>query len=136
MVVQDNVAVVRAFTDALQAGDLNTCLELISPNLVFSEAESLPFGGEYRGKDGFLRFLRNVSRHFTVELTTPQIVGGDSLVAVRVHGKMTSRATGRSMPMDVVDLYQLTDGKVARVDVFYKEPTAVADLCREDQGVA
>lgn len=130
----DDVAVVRAFTDAMRSGDINTCLEMIDPGLVFSEADSLPFGGDYHGKDGFLQLLRNVGRHLKVELATPEITGGDGLVAVRVHGTMTARATGRSMPMDVVDLYRLSDGKITRVEVFYKEPTAVADLCREHEG--
>jgi ketosteroid isomerase-like protein len=132
----DDVAVVRAFTDAMRAGDIHTCLTMIDPDLVFSEAESLPFGGDYHGKDGFLQLLRNVSRHLKVELATPEITGGDGLVAVRVHGTMTARATGRSMQMDVVDLYRLSAGKVTRVDVFYKEPTAVTDLCREHEGAA
>lgn len=128
---RDDVAVVRAFTDAMRSGDIDTCLEMVDPDLVFSEAESLPFGGEYHGKDGFLQLLRNVGRHLKVELAAPEITGGDGLVAVRVHGTMTARATGRSMPMDVVDLYRLSAGKVTRVEVFYKEPTAVADLCGE-----
>ncbi len=132
--MSDDVAVVRAFTDAMRAGDIGTCLDLIDPDLVFAEAASLPFGGDYVGKDGFLDLLRSVNRHLRVELDAPEIVGGDGLVAVRVHGTMTSRATGRSMDMDVVDVYRLTHGKIARVDVYYKEPTAVADLCRE--GVA
>lgn len=130
--MSDDVAVVRAFTDAMRAGDIDTCLTMIAPDLVFAEAGSLPFGGEYHGKDGFLQLLRNVGRQFTVDLATPEITGGDGLVAVRVHGTMTARATGRSMPMDVVDLYRLSAGKVTRVDVFYKEPTAVADLCRAE----
>jgi ketosteroid isomerase-like protein len=130
----DDVAVVRAFTDAMRAGDIDTCLTMIAPDLVFSEAESLPFGGDYHGEDGFLQLLREVGRHLKVELGTPEITGGKGLVAVRVDGTMTARATGRSMQMDVVDLYRLSAGKVTRVDVFYKEPTAVADLCREHEG--
>ena len=133
IVAQDDVAVVRAFTDAMRAGNIDTCLEMVAPDLVFSEAESLPFGGDYHGRDGFLQLLRTVNRHLKVELTTPEITGGDGLVAVRVHGTMTARATGRSMPMDVVDLYRLSDGTITRVDVFYKEPSAVADLCREHE---
>lgn len=125
-----DVAVVRAFTDALRAGDIDTCLEMVDPDLVFSEADSLPFGGEYLGRDGFLHFLRTFSKQFTAELTPPEITGGDGLVAVRVHGTLTSRRTGRSLRMDAVDLYRLTGGKVARVDVYYKDAAAVVELDR------
>jgi ketosteroid isomerase-like protein len=136
MSVQDDIDVVREFTTALGAGDVARCLELLSDELIFSEPESLPFGGEYLGKDGFKQVLRNVSREFRVQLATPQISGCDTYVAVRVHGTMTSRATGRRMDMQVVDLYELRDRKITRVDVFYKDPRALTELCREDTAAA
>jgi ketosteroid isomerase-like protein len=125
---QDDMAVVRKFTDGLRAGDVAGCLDLVHDDLVFSEAASLPFGGDYLGKRGFVEFLRSFSRDFRVELGTPEIVAGEEFVAVRGSGTMTSRATDQSMPMDVVDLYQVRAGKIARVDVFYKDTAAVVEL--------
>ena len=127
---QDDMAVVRSFTDGLRAGDVAGCLELVHDDLIFAEAPSLPFGGDYHGKDGLVQMLRTVSRLFRVKLGTPEIVAGEEFVAVRVSGTMTSRATDRSMPMDAVDLYQVRDGKIARVDVFYKDTAAVVELGR------
>lgn len=128
---QDDMAVVRKFTDGLGAGDVAGCLDLVHDDLVFSEAPNLPFGGDYLGKDGFVQLLRNVSRDFRVQLGTPEIGAGEEFVAVRVSGTMTARATGRSMPMDAVDLYQVRAGKIARIDVFYKDTAAVVELVRE-----
>jgi len=125
---QDDVAVVRKFIEGLRAGDVAACLDHVAEELVFSEAESLPFGGDYLGKDGFVQLLRNVGREFRVELGTPEIGAGEQFVVVRVSGTMTSRATGRSMSMAVVDLYQVRAGKIARVDVFYKDTAAVVEL--------
>jgi ketosteroid isomerase-like protein len=126
--VQDDVDVVRRFTAGLAAGDVSGCLELLADDLVFSEAESLPFGGDYHGKDGFRRLLRAVSGDFRIELDEPEIGAAETFVAVRVRGRVTSRATGRSMPLRAVDLYELRDAKIVRVDVFYKEPQALAAL--------
>ncbi|UIX29393.1 nuclear transport factor 2 family protein [Streptomyces sp. GQFP] len=136
MTVQDNSAVVRRFTAGLRAGDVAGCLELLDDEIVFSEAMSLPFGGDYLGKDAFVQLLRKVGRDFRVELDTPEIGDAGSFVAVRMHGTMTSRVTGRSMPMRVVDLYQLRGGKIVRVDVFYQDSHAVSELCRGDTTAA
>jgi ketosteroid isomerase-like protein len=130
-VPEDNVAVVRAFTDALRAGDIRACAALLDDSNVFSEAASLPFGGDYVGAEGFRRMLGAVSRDFRVELDPPEIAGTGDWVAVVVRGTFTSRATRRSMPVDCVDIYRLRDGKIVRVDVHYKEPAALAALCRE-----
>jgi uncharacterized protein len=130
-VPEDNVAVVRAFTDALRSGDIRACAALLDDSNVFSEAASLPFGGDYVGAEGFRRMLGAVSRDFRVELDPPEIAGTGDWVAVVVRGTFTSRATRRSMPVDCVDIYRLRDGKIVRVDVHYKEPAALAALCRE-----
>ncbi|MEV8546477.1 nuclear transport factor 2 family protein [Streptomyces sp. NPDC051572] len=131
MTVQDNSAVVRKFTAGLEAGDVAGCLELLDDEIVFSEAESLPFGGDYVGKDGFVQLLRNVARYFRVDLDTPEIGDAGVFVAVRVRGTMTSCVTGRSLPMQVVDLYRLRAEKIVRVDVYYQDSHAVSELCRD-----
>lgn len=38
------------------------------------------------------------------------------------------------MPVECVDIYRLRDAKIVRVDVHYKEPGALAELCRQPAG--
>ncbi len=128
---EGNVEVVRMFTDSLRSGDIGACVALLDEASVFSEAASLPFGGDYVGPDGFRRMLGAVNRDFRVALQPPEIAGTGDWVAVVVRGTFTSRATGRSMPVDCVDIYRLRNRKIVRVDVHYKEPGALAQLCRE-----
>jgi ketosteroid isomerase-like protein len=129
MTVHDNIAVVRTFTDGLRSGDIASCEALLDEANVFSEAPSLPFGGNYVGRDGFRAMLRDVGKTFRVALDPPEIVEAGERVLVRVHGTFTSRATGRSLPVDCIDLYELRDGRIVRVDVFYKDSHAVTELC-------
>ncbi|WP_235660300.1 nuclear transport factor 2 family protein [Mycolicibacterium gilvum] len=124
----------RRFTEGLRTGDVDACAALLDPTNVFSEAPSLPFGGDYIGVDGFQRMLAAVSRDFRVTLEPPEIAGTDDWVAVVVHATFTSRRTGRSMPVECVDIYRLRDAKIVRVDVHYKEPGALAELCRQPAG--
>lgn len=131
MTNEGNIDVVRTFTKRLGAGDISGCLELLDDDILFSEAPSLPFGGDYRGKSGFVQLLKDVSRDFRVELGEPEIGDAGTFVAVRVRGRVSSRATRRGMDMRVVDLYELRDGRITRVDVFYHDPQALTDLCRD-----
>ncbi|HEV7689121.1 MAG TPA: nuclear transport factor 2 family protein [Acidimicrobiia bacterium] len=126
------VEIVGRFTAALAAGDVKTCLALLHPDNVFDEAPGLPFGGDYSGHEGFIRLLKDVGRLFEVKLSEPQVSPAGDCVLVRLTGTFTSRATGRTLETPVVDLYTVRDGKVARVDVFYKDTRAMAQLCAED----
>jgi ketosteroid isomerase-like protein len=126
------VETVRRFTAALAAGDVKTCLELLQPDNVFDEAAGLPFGGDYSGPEGFIRLLKDVGRLFEVKLSEPQVSDAGDRVLVRLTGTFTARATGRTLETPVVDLYTVRDGKVAHVDVFYKDTRAMAELCAED----
>ena len=124
--------VVLRFTQALVAGDMSTCLDLVDDSLVFSEPESLPFGGDHHGKQGFLELLADVSRHYRMRLAAPVIAEAGDRVLVRMSGEITARSTGRRMPLDALDLYEVVGDRIVRVEVFYKDTAAVAALCAPD----
>ncbi|WP_131767396.1 nuclear transport factor 2 family protein [Candidatus Protofrankia californiensis] len=124
----DDVEIVTRFTSCLAVGDIETCLSLVADDLLFSEASSLAFGGDWEGKDGLVGVLRAVGRDYRVRLDAPQVSAAGDRVLVRVSGTIAARSTGRMIPLDVVDLYDVRDGLIRRVDVFYKDTAAVAGL--------
>lgn len=119
---------VRAFTERLGRGEIDACKELIHPDLVFSEAPSLPFGGDWVGPAGFADFLAAVSTHYRVRIAEIVLEEAGDRVLARVSGTIESRATRRSVPLDALDLYEVRGGLIARVDVYYKDAAAVTDL--------
>jgi ketosteroid isomerase-like protein len=127
----EDVEVVRRFTASLRNGDMPACLELLHPENVFAEADGLPFSGDYSGHDGFIRLLKDVGRLFEVKLSEPMMNDAGDCVLVQLTGTFTSRVTGRSAEMPVVDLYRVRDGKVAHVDVYYKDTRAMYALCAD-----
>jgi ketosteroid isomerase-like protein len=126
------VDLVTLFTGALGSGDVDTCLALVHDELVFSEAECLPFGGDFVGRQGLLELLSAVGRDYRIQLEAPQVDRAGDRVLVRVRGTIASRATGREMPLEALDLYDVRDGLIARVDVFYKDAAAVTALCHSE----
>jgi ketosteroid isomerase-like protein len=127
-VSSSDVEVVRRFTTSLATGELETCRALVAEDLVFSEAPSLPFGGDRTGKQGMLDLLTAVGSDYRVRLAEPVIDQAGDRVLVRVSGTISSRATRREMPLEALDLYEVRDGLIARIDVFYKDAAAVTAL--------
>lgn len=129
------VEVVERFTAALAAADLDSCLSLVSEQLVFSEAESLPFGGDHVGRQGFLDLLADVSRDYRVRLEKPIVAEAGDRVLVRVRGTIAARQTGRQLSLEALDLYEVQAGLITRVDVFYRDSAAVTALRVVDERV-
>lgn len=120
--------VVRSFTDSMRRGEIDVCRQLVADELVFSEAECLPFGGDWSGPQGFVDFLGAVGKHYRVRVADMALSEAGDRVLARVSGTIESRATGRSLPLDAMDLYEVRDGLIVRVDVYYKDAAAVASL--------
>lgn len=123
------IDVVTRFAAALAVGDIESSLALVHENLIFSEAPSLPFGGDRIGSQGLQDLLAAISRDYRIRLGQPTVTGAGDRVLVRVQGTIASRATGRQMPLEALDLYDVRDGLIQRVDVFYKDAAAVTALC-------
>jgi ketosteroid isomerase-like protein len=53
---------------------------------------------------------------------------GDDVVAARFRLRFISRASGESVEMGLVEIYTVRDGRIAELDVYYKDPAAVAAI--------
>src|SRR3954447_19934280 len=103
---QANVDVVRRFEDAFVRGDLDEVLSLLTDDVVVHEAASLPYAGEHRGHDGFLRLAEAFGRvwEMTSELDLTFLDTGTDRVVVLVAYDVVARATGRPFRLDHVEI--------------------------------
>lgn len=128
-VSESSVDTVRRFYDLLSAGDLDAATELLDDELVIHEPAGLPYGGEYHGPGGFQDIMGRINGQFQPEMVGPvTCLDSGNPVVVRLVGRFTSRATGRSVEMDVVELFTVRQGRIVILDVYYKDPGAVAAL--------
>src|SRR4051794_7080984 len=119
------VATVRRFYDLVMSGDLDSASALLDDErLVIHEPAGLPYGGEFAGIAGWREVTEHEIALMETELLSPidfQPVGEDRvLMTVRV--RFTSRATGRSAEIDVVEVLTVADGRLTVFDVYYKDP--------------
>lgn len=127
----NDVDVVHRFTNALRSNDISGCLQLLHPENVIAEADGLPYGGSYHGHEGFIRLIKDVNRLFELSIDELRVRDAGESIMVELTVTLTSRATGRTLTLPVIDLYRVRDGKVANVDVYYKDSRAIYELAAE-----
>jgi hypothetical protein len=105
---------------------------LLHERFSVSAAGGLPFSGEYRGPQGFFDLIRKMNE--VLDLTpgpvTLNLLGQDA-VAARFRLTFTARSSGKQVKMDLVEIYTIRDGLIISLDVYYKDPSAVAALIAE-----
>jgi len=126
---QKSVATVRRFMAATGAERRNERISLLHDDFVVHQAGGLPFSGDYHGSQGFFELLNRMDD--VLEFTAGPIMTdplGDDAVAARFRLTFISRASRKSVEMGLVEIYTVRDGRIAELDVYYKDPAAVAAL--------
>lgn len=127
-----NVAIVRQFMTATGAEHRHVRANLLHDEFVVNEAGGLPFSGEYHGAKGFFDLMTRITE--VVDLSAGAIATdpwGDQRVVARFSLRFTSRCSGSSVEMKIVEIYTLRDDRISELDVYYKDPSAVTAVLTE-----
>jgi|SRR5271166_2179069 len=126
---EDPQATVDRFVNALVEGRLDDARPLLHDDFVVYEAGGLPFSGEYYGPQGFFELFEKISESLDLALDPHiQYLSTGDTVAMRSRLKFIARASGKSVEIGLVEIYRLRDGLIVGLDVYYKNPSAVAAL--------
>jgi uncharacterized protein len=129
MSVEDAQATVDRFIQAIVEERFDDARSLLHDEFVVHEAGGVPYSGEYYGPQGFFELFEKMNED--LELTPDpaiQYLLADDTVAMRYRLKFTARASGRSVEMSLVEVYTVRNGLIVELDVYYKDPSAVAEL--------
>ena len=120
-------ALLRRVYDAAGQRDWTTVESLCSDDLVITEPASLPFGGEYRGRDALLRLFIIVMDYWdNPKVTVNNVIGDDVDAAVLLTFTMTSKHTGRTFTQSVAETAKSKDGLVTEMRIHYFDTAEVA----------
>ena len=100
-------------------------------DVVLHQAESLPYGGTWRGHDGMERFFAAMSQAWEeFEMVEQEFLStsGTAVVLTQVHAR--ARATGRELDFPILQTIRIVDGRIADVRPFYWDTTEIAAACR------
>ncbi|MCQ0007336.1 nuclear transport factor 2 family protein [Actinomadura madurae] len=105
-----------------------------TPDVVVREPESLPYGGEWRGREGVERLMRRLREVFDeADFSDRRTFECGDTVFMAMRSRIRSRATGRTMMNSVLHRIELRDGLIATMEIFHWDPAAIRGLCDPDR---
>jgi uncharacterized protein len=117
---KNNAEVVTTVLELLNAGEVTKAVGYIHEDFVCREAASLPYAGEYRGKEGFTRLLGLLSttwNDFGFKIHKVFADGEDVTVVETIWG----RVAGKRWEMPVIEMWKIRDGKVLEAIPYYHD---------------
>ncbi len=101
----------------------------LAPDITISEADELPWGGQYHGLAGVGTYLTKVSQSIESEIKVEEIYTCGELVVAISRSKGSVRRTGKPFNVRVTQLFSFNpDNKINRVEFLTDLPTIMASL--------
>jgi uncharacterized protein len=125
---QTDVQVVEAIYVAMAERDVDALIGLVSPEIVITQDERLPWGGRHEGHGGFASFALALTGSITSEVETFAIYAADGEIIQMGRTRGTTVATGT--PFDVAEVHRWTlrDGLAVRAHFAIDTPAMLAAL--------
>ena len=126
---EPGIAVVRGFNDALARGDVAGMVDFLDPQVEWRAPESVPWGGTFRGHEGFREFLGKVldqPAEFRREMLEYLDAGERIVVLLRQMGRRKGSDTEYDVPE--VHVWTIRDGKIVDFEGSFDTATVLRTL--------
>jgi hypothetical protein len=131
VMAESALSVVREFILRFQAQNFEGVLELLSDDVVIHECDSVPYGGDHVGKDGFIKFagmFPKVWKFGEVDDSAYRYIDGGPEKAVALASfPVTALATGTELDLRVAEIFTVRDGMVTDIEAYYWDTKQVFD---------
>jgi ketosteroid isomerase-like protein len=119
--VKDNLDIANRLEASVFAGDFDTVRAIIHPDFEMHQARRIPYHAEYKGYDGFMRFIENFMGYYDIATLdrTATYFADDGTIVVEYHMVATARSTGEKVDTTMLEKWQFKDGKVIGVTPHY-----------------
>lgn len=103
-----------------------------APDVVLHQAESLPYGGTWRGHEGMERFFVAMSQAWrSFDMVEQSYVATANPVVVLTQVHACARATGKELDFPILQTIEIAGGAIREVRPFYWDTAAIANACTD-----
>ena len=126
---ESNVEIVEKMIANGLIGRYEVIQQHIAGDYVCLMPDGLPYGGVHHGWDGYTQIFAKMLEFFSEVAFGPnEYVGHEDRVIVLSHLKGTLRASGRTIDMPIIEVWQLAEGMVKAITPFYFDTKVICDL--------
>ncbi len=101
-------------------GDFSAVASTLDPDCVIYEPESLPYGGEWRGHDGFEAWMKQFAGEWSsLEVKDSVFYALDKVIFSQSHVYATARKTGLDADWPLLQLIRFREGKILEIRPFH-----------------
>lgn len=104
--------------------------QFVAEDCVIREAESLPYGGTYRGPEGFVHLVHTVFGLWQDCRLDIQKVWTDGIDRMIHYSQMSGHTGKGAFDMPMVEYYRVVDGKMKEITILYFDTARLAELAR------
>jgi len=117
-----NLALKKRFVAALGDGDWDTGASLMHPDFELREPDALPYGGTYKGIEGFKQCLGSIAAaHKTTQMETlhTYFASDPDRIIGETYWRGVLHASGREAESKVIEQFEFRDGKILAITVYW-----------------
>ena len=126
----------QAGSEYVQTGgeDFGPVAATLHPQIVMIQADSLPFGGQWHGREGFERWMQAYGEAWSsASATDLRFFEHDDTVVVVAQMEATARASGQSFRAPICHVVRIRDGLLMEFRMFYWDTVATNRALARDQ---
>ncbi|MGE2714102.1 nuclear transport factor 2 family protein [Mycolicibacterium litorale] len=113
--------------------DFSTLAPYFADDVVLYQADTLPYGGTWRGHDGLERFFLAMSATWSAfDMVGQRFLSTAETAVVHTDVHACARATGRRLEFPILQTIRIAGGRIAEVRPFYWDVAAIAAACRAE----
>jgi ketosteroid isomerase-like protein len=131
---EQNVDLARRGMEAYNRGDIDAVLELFSPEVEVYAPPDFINAGVFQGREGWLKWTAQWNEaweSFDIRVDRVEPIG-QRFVVVDAHQVGRGRGSGVSVELDVIYLFEISDGRCVYFAIYPDRERALAGIRRRE----